>query len=84
MLKSRIFEISDLKDKHEIELKNYFPYGVELVSEEFYSILTEIFPPEIINPFFYDKELFQYRDLLNESYIRRAARTISGIIHARY
>lgn len=85
LLKSRILEISDLKDRIlDIELKNYFPYGVELVSEEFYLTLTEIFPTERINPYFYDKELFQYRDLLNESYIRRAARTVSGIIHARY
>lgn len=84
LLKARILEISEEKDKNEnLELKNYFPYGTELVAEEFYSILEEIFPKEKIEPYFHDKQLFQYRDMLNESYIRRAAKSASGITKVR-
>ncbi|HMW07868.1 MAG TPA: acyl-CoA dehydrogenase family protein [Leptospiraceae bacterium] len=81
MLYSRILELSELKDNlEEIELKEFFPYGTELVSDEFYKTLSNIFPKEEIEPYFIEKQLFQYRDILNESYIRRAARSASGLI----
>ena len=84
LLKARILEVSDYKDTNSnLELKDFFPYGTELVSEEFYSILSDTFPKEQIEPYFRDKQLFQYRDMLNESYIRRAARASSGITKIR-
>jgi hypothetical protein len=84
LFQARILEISGEKDNNSsLELKEYFPYGTELVSEEFYSILTEIFPKEEIEIYFLDKQLFQYRDMLNESYIRRAAKTAAGILKSR-
>ena len=80
LLKARVLEISSEKDKNpNLELKEYFPYGTELVAEEFYLILEEIFPKEEIEIYFHDKQLFQYRDMLNESYIRRRAKVVSGM-----
>ncbi|MBK8395977.1 MAG: acyl-CoA dehydrogenase family protein [Leptospiraceae bacterium] len=80
LLKARILEISEEKDKNpQIELKSFFPYGTEFVVKEFYSTLEEIFPSENLEPYFQDKLLFQYKDMLNESYIRRAGKTVSGI-----
>ncbi len=84
LFKARILEISVAKDNYPgLELKEYFPYGTEFISEEFYSILSEIFPKEEIEIYFHDKQLFQYRDMLNESYIRRAAKSVAGIIKSR-
>ncbi len=84
LFKARILEISEAKDNYpNLQLKEYFPYGTELVSEEFYSILSEILPKEEIEIYFHDKQLFQYRDMLNESYIRRAAKTAAGILKSR-
>ena len=80
LLKARILEISEEKDKNpQIELKSFFPYGTEFVVKEFYSTLEEIFPSENLEPYFQDKLLFQYKDMLNESCIRRAGKTVSGI-----
>ncbi len=84
LFQARILEISDEKDNNsDLELKEYFPYGTELVSEEFYTTLTEIFPKEEIEIYFDNKQLFQYRDMLNESYIRRAAKAAAGILKSR-
>jgi len=84
LLRARILEISSEKDKNpNLELKGYFPYGTEIVAEKFYSILEDIFPKEEIEIYFHDKQLFLYRDMLNESYIRRSARIVSGIINSQ-
>lgn len=84
LLKARILEISELKDKNSnLELKEFFPYGTEIIADEFFSCLTEIFPLEELETFFKEKQLFQYKDLLNETYIRRAAKTVSGIVKSR-
>lgn len=81
MLQGRILEIAEIKDTDETyELKKLFPYGTELVADEFYQGLEGIFSKEKIDGLFQEKQLFQYRDILNESYIRRAAKFTSGLL----
>ncbi len=79
LLKARVLELSLLKDKNSsIELKNYFPYGTETVSELFLNNLINIFSIDLVRSLSEDIGLFLMRDPLNEFYIHQTIKRILG------
>ena len=72
--KARVLEISFEKDKNpDLKLKAFFPFGLEFIIEHYYSKLNQIFSEETIHSLDIEKDLFTFRDPMNELYIKKAA-----------
>lgn len=77
--KSRVLELSKMKDDDpKLELRKYFPYGTETISELFYNNLITIFSIDLVKSLSEDIGLFLMRDPLNEFYIKQAAKKLIG------
>lgn len=80
LLRARVLEISEIKDTTEnLEMQDYFPYGLEYVSDKFHESLVKIFPEELTAELLAEKKVFSLRDPLNELYIKRAAKITAGL-----
>jgi hypothetical protein len=72
--RARVLEISFEKDKNpDLKLKEFFPFGLEFIIEHYYTKLNEIFSEENIHSLDTEKDLFTFRDPMNELYIKKAA-----------
>ncbi|MCB1194030.1 MAG: hypothetical protein H7A23_07170 [Leptospiraceae bacterium] len=80
LLRARVLELSAIKDHNpDIELKKYFPYGTETVSELFLNNIINIFSIDLVRSLSEDIGLFLMRDPLNEFYIHQAIKRELGV-----
>lgn len=75
LFENRILEINEKRDLGtDIELSEFYPFGLEFFMEEIYLMLEKVFPHELISKFDTEKKLFLLRDLHTEILIKKKSK----------
>ncbi len=75
LFEERILDINEKRDLNKnLELSEFYPFGLEFFMEETYLMLEKIFPKELIQKFDTEKKLFLLRDLYTEILIKKKAK----------